>query len=183
MGRDARCCAAWWLSCASVVLLGLAGCSVPATSSVRGGTGSDIRTAQAEAYDGPKARIAVAGFEDKMLRNLYFRPVYGIGMQDMLSTALFNTGRYIVLEREKLQAVLHEQDLGRIGRVRRETAAPIGEIEGAELLVQGAITGFDPGNSGAAAGLGKAIGGEILGDVAQIAGSVTPEPMSPWTCV
>lgn len=72
-------------------------------------------------------------------------------MADMLVTSLFNSNRFIVLEREKLQAVIHEQDMGASGRFRQDTVAPIGELEGAKLLVIAAVTGFDPGTAGTSA--------------------------------
>ena len=130
-----------------------------AASQVRPGAGSAIDAAQAEHYEAPKARIAVADFEDKMSSSGQYRAEYGRGMADMLATALFNSNRYIVLERQKLSYVIAEQDLGASGRMKRQTAAPIGELEGAELLVVGAVTGFDPGVSGGGGNLGGALGG------------------------
>jgi curli biogenesis system outer membrane secretion channel CsgG len=101
-----------------------------ALAQVPPGQGPSLGQAQAERYDGPKARIAVADFEDKMSSSGQYRAEYGRGMADMLATALFNTNRYIVLERQKLTYVLAEQDLGASGRIKRETAAPIGELDG-----------------------------------------------------
>ncbi len=75
-------------------------------------------------------------------------------MAEMLSNALFTTNRFIVLERQALGDVIKEQDLGAAGRIRRDTAAPVGELEGADLLIQGTITEFEPGSSGAGGGLG-----------------------------
>jgi curli biogenesis system outer membrane secretion channel CsgG len=120
-----------------------------------------MASAQLEAYNGPKARIAVADFEDKMSSSGHYRAEYGRGMSDMLVNALFQSNRYIVLEREKLEAVLAEQNLGASGRVKKETAAAIGEIEGAELMVTAAITGFDPGASGGEGSLGNILGGNL----------------------
>lgn len=145
----------------AIAVLCMMGC---ATATVRDTGGPDIATAQAERYDGPKARIAAADFEDKTVGR-YYRAEYGRGMRDMLVTALFQSNRYIVLEREKLKDVLAEQDLGVSGRVRSETAAAIGEIEGAELLVTAAITEFDPGTSGLGGGLGGLMGGTVGGVV------------------
>lgn len=130
-------------------LAGLTACVTPQPSArVQSTSGPDIGTARAEAYHGPKAAIAVADFEDKTVGTGQYRREYGRGMQDMLVTALFNTNRFIVLEREKLQAVIAEQDMGASGRFRQDTAAPIGELEGAQLLVVAAVTGFDPGQAG-----------------------------------
>jgi curli biogenesis system outer membrane secretion channel CsgG len=139
------------------LLAGLAACISPAPSArVQSTGGPDLGTARADAYHGPKAAIAVADFEDKTVGRGHYRREYGRGMQDMLVTSLFNTNRFIVLEREKLQAVLTEQDMGASGRFRQDTVAPIGELEGAKLLVVAAITGFDPGEAG---GRGKVKGG------------------------
>jgi hypothetical protein len=44
--------------------------------------GPGIGQAQAEDYDGPKARIAVADFEDKMSSSGQYRGEYGRGMAD-----------------------------------------------------------------------------------------------------
>jgi curli biogenesis system outer membrane secretion channel CsgG len=76
-----------------------------------------------------------------------------------------NSGRFLVLERDLLGEVLGEQDLGASGRVQAATAAPVGEIEGAEVLIMGAVTGFEPekmGLGGGIVGLGTLIGTAIL---------------------
>ena len=110
---------------------------------VTGGTGGpSIGQAQAEYYNGPKARIAVARFDVKAAKA---PGEIGDGLAEMLTTALFNTNRFIVLERQQLQDILKEQDLGASGRVRPETAAPIGQVEGAEILVYGANVGLGGG--------------------------------------
>ena len=92
---------------------------------VTSGGGPDMASARAERYDGPKARIAVAEFEDKTASAGAYRAEYGRGMADMLTTSLFQTNRYVVLERQKLRAVMAEQNLGATGRIRGETAAQI----------------------------------------------------------
>ncbi len=146
-----------------IFLAGLTACVTPSPSSrVQATSGPDIGTARAEAYHGPRAAIAVADFEDKTVGTGQYRAEYGRGMQDMLVTSLFNSNRFIVLEREKLQAVIAEQDMGASGRFRQDTVAPIGELEGAQLLVVAAVTGFDPGTAGTRGGIGGS--GGILGD-------------------
>jgi len=129
--------------------------------------GPSIQQAQQEAYKGPKARIAVSRFTDRTAKGWWTGQI-GDGMAEMLATALFNSNRFIVLERQTLQDVLAEQDLGASGRIRKETAAPIGQIEGAELLVTGAVTEFEPGSSGIGGGIGggsKSIIGGILAGI------------------
>ncbi len=145
----------------------LAGCPAGTTTNVRENSGRNMADVAAERYDGPKARIAVARFENKTAdsRNWY-SPSIGDGMADMLTTALVNSGRYIVLERDSLDTVLGEQDLGASGRVRGDTAAAIGEIEGAELLVVAAVTEFMENAGGTQGAVGGGSLGRALGAIA-----------------
>lgn len=141
-----------------ILTLGLISCAP--TAKVTSGGGPSIQQAQLESYSGPKARIAVTRFTDKSGKG-YWTGEIGNGMADMLTTALFNTNRYIVLERQILQDVLGEQDLAAAGRVQAGTEAPIGKIEGAEILVVGAVTEFEPRAAGAGGGLGGILGGRF----------------------
>jgi curli biogenesis system outer membrane secretion channel CsgG len=128
--------------------------------------GKSIEEAQQEAYDGPKARIAVSQFKDKTGKG-WWTGAIGDGMADMLATALFHSNRFIVLERQTVGDVLREQDLATAGRIKKGTEAQTGEIEGAELLVTGAVTEFE----GAASGIGGGIGG-IGGTAGRILGGI-----------
>ena len=152
------------------LLVGMLGCQTTPTAKVTSGDGGpSMQEAQMEAYDGPKARIAISQFKDKTAKgggfHGWWNPEIGDGMRDMLATALFNTDRYIVLERQIMSEVLAEQDFGASGRVRQETAAPIGQIEGAELLITGAITEFEPASGGIGGGVGGLFG-TVIGAVA-----------------
>lgn len=101
-------------------------------------------------YRGPKARIAVASFKCKAAK---CSGAIGEGLSDMLATALFRTGRFIVLERgEGLKAIQEELNLGQSGYVRPGAAPQIGQMEGADILVIGAITAFEPEASGIGGG-------------------------------
>ncbi|MGH7266529.1 MAG: CsgG/HfaB family protein, partial [Candidatus Rokuibacteriota bacterium] len=129
--------------------------------------GKSIEEAQQEAYDGPKARVAVARFTDKTGKG-WWHGAIGDGMAEMLATALFHTNRYILLERQTVSDVLREQDMGAAGRIKKGTEAAIGEIEGAELLITGAVTEFEGAQSGVGGGIGGIGGsvGRILGGIA-----------------
>ena len=94
----------------------------------------------AEKYKGPKKRIAVMDFEVKVPRA--HRKI-GSGMAEMLITALHETGEFVVVERKAIRDIIKEQDLAGRGRVRKETAARIGDILGAQVLVRGAVTEFE----------------------------------------
>ena len=149
------------LVCLLLAALLSGACAAP-TATVRGGGGPGMDAARLAPWDGPKARIAVAKFEDKTAKG---GAEIGDGLATMLTTALVNSDRFLVLERDELAEVLREQDLGAAGRVRADTAAPVGEIEGAELLVFGAVTAFEPekfGLGGGIVGLGTLIGTALL---------------------
>jgi len=132
------------------------------TASVTSAGGPSISQAQAEPYNGPKVRLAVGQFQDKTAQgggSAYWLGNFGVtwkqigeGTRDMLTTALFNTNRYIVLEREQLDEVLKEQDLGESGRIKKGTEAPTGEIYGADLLIIAAVTEFSGSTKGVKGG-------------------------------
>lgn len=114
--------------------------------------------AQETGYAGPKKRIAVAGFETKAPGA---DGKIGDGMSEMLVTALHETGRFIVVERQNLDNVLREQDLGASGRIRGSTAAKVGELVGAQIFISGAVTEFEERESGG--GIGGVFRGFAVG--------------------
>jgi curli biogenesis system outer membrane secretion channel CsgG len=85
----------------------------------------------------------------------------GEGMAEMLATALVETGKFRVLERQQIHDVLGEQDLGASGRVDPATAAKIGKILGARYLVYGTVNEFEYSKGGT--GGGVRIGGFRVG--------------------
>jgi curli biogenesis system outer membrane secretion channel CsgG len=100
-----------------------------------------------------KPRIAVMEFDNKsgvysetriQRDSVISGDPLGRGMKEQMVTALAQTGAFIVLERQALGDVIAEQDLGQSGRFKTGTTAQIGELEGAELLVYGAVTEYAP---------------------------------------
>lgn len=141
------------------------------TAEVESTTEPGIEEYQLEPYDGPKARVAVYRFQDQTAKgggvahgrypggHYWYNPQIGNGMADMLNDALLKSNRFIVLDRQALKDVLQEQDLAATGRVSQPTAAPIGQIEGADLLIKGTVTEFEPGSAGSRGGIGAGYGG------------------------
>ncbi len=86
-----------------------------------------------------KRRIAVFDFQDK---TDYGQANVGEGMADMLTTELVKSGKYIVIERQQIEKVMKEQQLGMTGAVTSQTAAQVGKMLGVELAVFGAVTEF-----------------------------------------
>jgi len=91
-----------------------------------------------------KKRVAVFIFEDKTDKSFRWwnNKSVGEGVSDMLTTELVKTGNYQVIERQELDQILKEQDLGTSGIVTPQSAAEIGKVLGVELAVMGAVTEF-----------------------------------------
>ncbi len=118
--------------------------------------GSPVSIAQGQGTQGPKLRIAVMNLSDDALAistayaptstttTIEFPPPEGfaLGLTEMLTTSLVEAGRFVVLERTKIDDILEEQDFGASGRVNVETAAAQGSVIGAQALVTGGITEF-----------------------------------------
>ncbi len=141
------------------LMVALAGCGGTTTTVTTPG-GPTIAQVRALRSNGPQARIAVASFKNRA-SGLALGYRASEGMARMLQTALFHTGRFIILERQRLRSVMAEQNLGRSGRVDPSTAAPTGQLEGAEILVYATITDFSDGSGTAAGVLGAA--GRVVG--------------------
>lgn len=115
-------------------------------------------------YSGPKARIAVADFDVKAAKA---GGEIGSGLREMLVTALINSSRFSVVERQVLNAVMQEQELSSSGAAQAGGGVQRGKIKTADLIVTAAVTEFEPQASGGRAGIGGGggIGGGILGGV------------------
>ena len=64
-------------------------------------------------------------------------------LADALSNELTSTGKFTVVERQKLGAVLSEQELAELGLVRPDTAAQTGQLTGARYIVLGKVTSYE----------------------------------------
>lgn len=117
------------------------------------------KSAPAEAvyapYTGPKKRVAVTKFDNKV-KGTYGSWNIGEGMAEQLTTALIKTGRFVVVERQALQDILGEQELGQSGIVKKETAAKVGQVLGAQVIVRGVVSEFEQAESGGGGGIGIA---------------------------
>ncbi|GMW02319.1 MAG: hypothetical protein AMXMBFR84_34550 [Candidatus Hydrogenedentota bacterium] len=111
------------------------------------------------AAKGPKQVVCVMPFEGAGKLGWDEGPV----LSTMLGSALMDTGRFLIVERQQLDTVLTEQDLGAAGRINSQTALKIGNIVGASYLIQGTVTQFEPGESGQSGRVTVPIGGVGIG--------------------
>jgi curli biogenesis system outer membrane secretion channel CsgG len=94
-------------------------------------------------------RVAVMNFENKAQ---YGGWRIGSGAADILTTELVKVGKFDMFERERLQNVIKEQNLGASGRVDPSTAARIGKIIGVKYIITGAVTEYGQSRSGGGGG-------------------------------
>ncbi len=64
-------------------------------------------------------------------------------MSDMLTTSLVKSNRFEMVERNKIDKVFKEQNLGMTGMIDESSAAEVGKLLGAEYIVFGSITYAD----------------------------------------
>jgi curli biogenesis system outer membrane secretion channel CsgG len=104
--------------------------------------------------------VAVAEFKNETNAGWWSGGV-GSDLAGLLSNELSNTGSFKVVEREKLQSVMEEQNLMASGRAKLSEAAQIGKLTGAQYLVTGTVTSFEA-NTGHSGG-GFSFGGVSIG--------------------
>lgn len=153
----------------AAVLLLLGACGSSGTVVTRGG-GASLEAALSDPALGGRYRVAVAAIIDKTdparersferqlgplnqdrpeLEQITREAILG-GVRDMIVTELFVQDRFIVLEREALDAVVAEQEFSVSADAGDATRIPAAQLEGAELIVLGAVTAFDAGIGGGA---------------------------------
>ncbi|MFZ0448316.1 MAG: CsgG/HfaB family protein [Desulfatiglandaceae bacterium] len=135
-------------------------------------------------YSGLKAKVAVANFEWKVggsggsmtISGMGAKAItvshsentgYTTGLRDMLTTTMVQSKRYRVLERQNLGSLQQEMALSSSGYTDK-SGVKKGHIKGADLLIMGAITGWEPGTSGGGGGLG----GGVLGKASALFGAI-----------
>lgn len=146
----------------------LLGCT--STPEVTRGGGEGITQSRNEDANGTKFRIAVGEIIDKsgsqptqslskqigLINATHDKSTQVTsasvteGIRDMIVTELFGSGQFIVLDRQDLTSAMVEQDFSQSERVGDATRVPLGKLEGADLLVVGALTAFDAGSDGGA---------------------------------
>ena len=89
----------------------------------------------------------------------------GSGVADIFVTEAFRSQQFRITERAELDKVLTEQNLATSGRIEPSTAAEVGQITGAELIVLGSVSEFGVNTTGG--------GGKVLGIFGGSAETVT----------
>jgi curli biogenesis system outer membrane secretion channel CsgG len=104
-------------------------------------------------YKGLKHAIGVKDFEN----NAGWRGQWDLGnsLTAMLESALFDTGRFVLVEREQLRDVIQEQDLSASGRTAKaKDVAKTGLLRPARYLATGDVTEVEDAEAGGGGGIG-----------------------------
>jgi len=129
---------------------------VPASHALWGKTKTATEDGDADMklpeYKGLKHAIGCKDFENQS--GWHGQWELGNNLSIMLESALYDTGRFVIVEREKLGNVLLEQDLAAGGRMAQaKNVAKTGMLRPAKYLGTGAVTEVDVSQSGGDGGL------------------------------
>jgi len=111
-------------------------------------------------YKGLKQAIGCKDFENQSGWSGQWE--IGHNLSIMLESALFDSGRFVIVEREKLGDVMLEQDLAKSGRMATSKVAKTGLIRSARYIGTGAVTEVEDKQSGGGGGIsfhGISLGG------------------------
>ncbi|MCZ6717941.1 MAG: hypothetical protein O6944_02150 [Gammaproteobacteria bacterium] len=112
-----------------------------------------------ERIPGPRRSVAVASFgATSAFLSQYGVTDVGGGVAAMLTTALIESGQFVVVERARLSSVLAEQELGANGLINGDSRPSLGQLVGAQLLILGEVTTFEQTSKGRGFSIGIGLG-------------------------
>lgn len=115
-------------------------------------------------HSGKRNRIAILRVENQAIQSVDDEdederveiPLANI--EDLFATSLFETKRFDVIERKRIQASIAEQDFGTTDRVNKKTAVEVGNLLGADYLLIITVNEWTPEKRRiGAAGLGQSL--------------------------
>lgn len=95
-----------------------------------------------------KPRIAVLEFKNKA-DNQWWYHGGAEAAQDVFVTELVKSGKFRVVEREQLEALMKEKNLSLSGDIDTKTAVRVGKLLGVNYLLTGAVTEYGSEDKGA----------------------------------
>jgi curli biogenesis system outer membrane secretion channel CsgG len=104
--------------------------------------------ASVRAADSTKPRIAVLEFKNKA-DNQWWYSGGAEAAQDVFVTELVKSGKFRVVEREQLAALMQEKNLALEGDVDAATAVQAGKLLGVKYFLTGAVTEYGAQETGA----------------------------------
>ena len=111
-----------------------------------------------QAADNAKPRIAVLEFKNKADGQWWYHGG-AAAMQDVFVTELVKSGKFRVIDREQLAALMEEKNLSLAGDVDPKTAVKAGKLLGVQYFLTGAVTEYGAQTTGAHGGYGIGFSG------------------------
>jgi curli biogenesis system outer membrane secretion channel CsgG len=105
------------------------------------------------AREAPTMTVAVIDFTNQTSSANWWNGDVGNQLADVLSNELSATGDFKVIERQKIDAVLAEQDLAASSRMRPGSTPHSGNITGAQYLITGSVAAYTEDTSNTDGGL------------------------------
>lgn len=105
------------------------------------------------AREAPTMTVAVIDFTNQTSSANWWNGDVGNQLADVLSNELSATGSFKVIERQKIDAVLAEQDLASSYRMRPGSSPHTGNVTGAQYLVTGSVSAYTEDTSNTGGGL------------------------------
>src|SRR5713226_7500938 len=105
-----------------------------------------------QGYAQGKIKVAIWEFDNNAAHTYWYWDRLGPAARNIIDTAFSEnrllSGKFSVIERDKLNLVLKEQGLAQTGAVDPATAAKVGKILGLKYIVLGGVDKFKIDNTG-----------------------------------
>jgi curli biogenesis system outer membrane secretion channel CsgG len=105
------------------------------------------------AREAPTLTVAVIDFTNNSDSISWWHGGVGTQLADVLSNELSATGDFKVIERQKIDSVLAEQDLASSYRMRPGSTPHTGNVTGAQYLITGSVASYTEDTSNTGGGL------------------------------
>ncbi|WP_020593983.1 CsgG/HfaB family protein [Kiloniella laminariae] len=134
----------------------------PVYSQTSADTGDEkvmVLTEPVQEIAGPKRVVSVGKFDAiGAFEQKYGDWDIGGGLSAMMTSALVESGRFIVVERANVQQVLAEQQMKGQNITSPTTGPELGQVTGLNFLIYGSVTEFGTDDQGGGFGLGVSTG-------------------------
>jgi curli biogenesis system outer membrane secretion channel CsgG len=130
---------------AALAAFALSGCAAGQKTMMEQAVSANVTQKVESQYTGPKRRVGVVDFQNKTA----YGARLGTATTDILITELVKSGKFIVVERDRMNKLMEEQRLGMTGAIDPKTAAQVGKILGLNAIITGAISQYGVSTTGA----------------------------------
>ena len=120
------------------------GCATSQKTKMEQDVSANVTQHAESQYTGPKRRVGIVDFENKTT----YGTRLGTAASDILVTEMVKSGKFIVVERDKMNKLMEEQKLGMSGAIDPKTAASVGKMMGLSAIITGSVSQFGVATTG-----------------------------------